>query len=101
MEGKTAGTTSVPAWVNGQIVSDDARVALDDHGFIAGDGAFETLRILDGRAFAITRHLERLRRSLTVMEIALPDLDEVRAGIERVATESGLRNGRLRVTVSA
>lgn len=42
---------------------EDARIAVADDGFLRGDGAFEVLRLYDGKPFALTDHLERLARS--------------------------------------
>lgn len=51
-------------WVNGGLRdADDARLSVLDHGLTVGDGVFETVRVADGRPFALTRHLERLTRS--------------------------------------
>jgi branched-chain amino acid aminotransferase len=42
---------------------DQARVSITDDGFLRGDGAFEVLRLYDGRPFAMEDHLDRLERS--------------------------------------
>ena len=39
---------------------DAARVSAFDHGLTVGDGVFETLKVVDGVPFALTRHLARL-----------------------------------------
>ena len=55
-------------WLNGQLVdADQAKLPIDDHGLVVGDGAFETLKTSGGRAFAVTRHLSRLRRTLDAL----------------------------------
>jgi branched-chain amino acid aminotransferase len=41
----------------------DARVSVTDDGFLRGDGAFEVIRLYDGRPFALEDHLDRLERS--------------------------------------
>ena len=42
--------------IDGEIVSpiEDARIAVTDDGFLRGDGAFEVLRLYDGKPFALT-----------------------------------------------
>ena len=51
-------------YVNGALVSEeDAVLPVSDHGLTVGDGLFETMKVVDGVAFAIGRHLARLRRT--------------------------------------
>jgi branched-chain amino acid aminotransferase len=55
------------AWVDGSLLPDPhARaVRVTDHGLTVGDGVFETLKVVDGRPFALGPHLDRLARSAT------------------------------------
>ncbi|MYS74851.1 4-amino-4-deoxychorismate lyase, partial [Streptomyces sp. SID5926] len=55
-----------------------ARVSVLDHGLTVGDGIFETVKAVDGRPFALTRHLDRLTRSARGLGLPAPDHDEVR-----------------------
>jgi hypothetical protein len=49
-------------WIDGRLVDEgEAGVAADDHGVTTGDGCFETLKVVDGTPFALTRHVARLR----------------------------------------
>jgi branched-chain amino acid aminotransferase len=41
----------------------DSRISIADDGFLRGDGAFEVLRLYDGRPFALDDHLDRLAHS--------------------------------------
>ena len=88
------------AWVNGELLTDASAPALSvaDHGVTVGDGVFEALKVLDGRAFAVTRHLERLQRSAAGLGLPEPDLDAVRRGIAAVLEGEELPLGRVRVT---
>ena len=88
------------AWVNGQLLTDASAPALSvtDHGVTVGDGVFEALKVLDGRAFAVTRHLERLQRSAAGLQLPEPDLDAVRRGIGAVLDGEHLPLGRIRIT---
>lgn len=98
-------TTTV--WVGGRVVADGGRVAALDHGVTVGDGAFETCKIVDGEAYALTRHLRRLRRSLDILAITPPDDGQVREAVTQTlaAASAGaggpLPLGRLRITVTA
>ena len=86
-------------WVNGEIVDDDALVIrADDHGLVVGDGVFETCEVRDGQAFALSRHLRRLRESAAGLFLTY-DEDLVRAGVDAVLA-TGLDRARLRITVT-
>ena len=59
--------------VNGRI-SDaaTATVSVFDHGFLYGEGVYETLRTYDGRLFLYDRHVRRLRRSASMIALDVP-----------------------------
>lgn len=88
------------AWVNGRLLDDPKQpaVAVTDHGFTVGDGVFEAVKIVRGQPFALTRHLDRLVRSVEGLRLPPVDLDAVRAGIEAVLADHEIELGRLRVT---
>ena len=47
--------------VNGTLSdAQHATVSVFDHGFLYGEGVYETLRTYDGRPFLLERHLRRL-----------------------------------------
>jgi branched-chain amino acid aminotransferase len=96
------GMTSLRVWADGRLVSPDEPVLLaTDHGLTVGDGVFETLKISDGRPFALTRHLRRLGRSAAGLGLTVPDLDAVRRGIDAVLTAGPpIPFGRLRITLT-
>lgn len=86
-------------WVNGGLRdADDARLSVLDHGLTVGDGVFETVRVAEGRAFALTRHLERLTRSARGLGLADPDHDAVRRAVAAVVEANPVELGRLRIT---
>ena len=62
--------------VNGVITSgDQAVVSVFDHGFLYGDGVYETLRTYNRRPFLLDRHLARLRASAERLVLAVPPTD--------------------------
>jgi branched-chain amino acid aminotransferase len=74
-------------WVNGRLVpEDEPSVSALDHGLTVGDGVFETLRVLDGRPFALTRHLDRLDRSAGGLGLPTPDRAQVREACDVVVS---------------
>lgn len=91
----------VVVWVDGSFHDpEQPAISAIDHGLTVGDGVFETCQVIDGQAFALTRHLRRLVRSATGLGLAAPDLDLIRAGVAEVlARRPDL--GRLRITVTA
>jgi len=47
-------------------------VPVTDEGFLRGDGAFEVIRVYDGRPFALEEHFERMERSATNLRLPAP-----------------------------
>lgn len=88
-------------WLNGSIVDpDQARVRVDDHGLVVGDGAFSTLKVVRGEPFAFTRHLKRLYRNLDALAIPRPDEQQLRQAAAETIAASGHETARLRLTVT-
>ncbi|MEU8675707.1 aminodeoxychorismate lyase [Streptomyces sp. NPDC048560] len=86
-------------WVNGELRdADGARVSVLDHGLTVGDGVFETVKTVEGRPFALTRHLDRLTRSARGLGLPDPDHDEIRRAARAVIDATPLPLGRLRIT---
>ncbi|MDO8151317.1 aminotransferase class IV [Isoptericola sp. b408] len=97
---------SLVIWAEGRLVgAGEAALSAVDHGITVGDGVFETCTVFDGQVFALTRHLERLRRSATGLGLEAPDEQRVREGVDAVLAEAvrldGPFDGRLRITVTA
>jgi branched-chain amino acid aminotransferase len=92
----------VAVWINGTLVPDDeARISVFDHGLVTGDGVFETVKVVNGVPFALTRHLARLGRSAAGLGLAAPDLDEIRAGaLAAIDASEKLELARMRITVT-
>jgi branched-chain amino acid aminotransferase len=88
------------AWVNGRVLEDPEApaIAVTDHGMTVGDGVFEAVKVVDGRPFALTRHLDRLARSAASLRLPAPDLDELRGAVAEVLAGDPLPLGRLRLT---
>jgi branched-chain amino acid aminotransferase len=91
----------VKIYVNGSLVSEeDAVLPVSDHGLTVGDGLFETMKVVDGVAFAIGRHLARLRRTATGLGLVVPPDDDLRDAIESTVAANGPEVGRVRMTVT-
>jgi branched-chain amino acid aminotransferase len=89
-------------WIDG-VLSDPAtaRISPFDHGLTVGDGVFETMKVIDGQAFALRRHLARLRRSAAGLGLDVPQSDHaLRAAIDETIAANHLSDGRVRLTVT-
>ena len=93
-------------WVNGRMVEpDQPHLRADDHGVTVGDGVFETLLVVrrdDGAtAFAVRRHLKRLRRSAGVLRFECPySDDDLRAAIDQ-CLDAAPGAGVVRITATS
>jgi branched-chain amino acid aminotransferase len=89
-------------WLNGGLVpAAEARVSVFDHGFLYGDGLFETVRAYGGRLFMTDAHFDRLASGARRVGLDVP-FD--RAGfadlLDRTRRANGLEEALLRLTVS-
>ena len=101
MDGVSSPSPPGAYWVDGEIVAAGvAAVSPVDHAIIVGDGVFETLKVVDGVPFALTRHLGRLKRSADGLGLPEPDDGLVRKAVaETLAADR--EAGRLRITWSS
>lgn len=93
---------STTVWVDGVLSLDgEAMISPLNHGITVGDGVFETMKVVRGEAFALRRHLARLRRSASGLGLVLPMTDdELRAAVNTTIDANQLISGRLRITVT-
>lgn len=93
---------TVRVWVNGRLRGDEPSLSAIDHGLTVGDGAFETLKIVDGEPFAVRRHAQRLDRSLAGLGLPPADHGLIARGVAAVLSAGEpIGFGRLRYTVTA
>lgn len=60
-------------FLNGRFVSrGKARVSIFDHGFLYGDGIYETLRTYQGKVWQVEEHVDRLFQSARMISLNLP-----------------------------
>jgi len=60
-------------YVNGDYVpEEEAKVSVFDRGFLFADGVYEVTSVLGGRLVDFDGHFERLRRSLSELDMPLP-----------------------------
>lgn len=83
----------------------DAVVSVFDHGFLYGDGVYETIRSYRNRIFMRDQHLARLRRSADAIGLTIPIPEKDWSGLLHEAMErNGVGNddvdAYLRITIS-
>ncbi len=60
-------------YLNGHFVAkEQAKVSVFDHGFLYGDGIYETMRAYEGKLFLLNKHLARLKHSADAISLKLP-----------------------------
>jgi branched-chain amino acid aminotransferase len=63
--------------VNGRVFDQEhAVISVFDHGFLYGEGVYETWRTYNGQPFLFDRHMRRLRNSSSMIALAVPLTDE-------------------------
>ncbi|MBZ0274434.1 aminotransferase class IV [bacterium] len=89
-------------YLNGRFVPlADARVSVDDRGFLYGDGVFETMRSRGGRVVALDRHMRRLFAACERLAIRVPESPrEMGDAIMRTVAENGGGDLYVRLTVT-
>ena len=83
-------TTAELACVDGSFMpAQEATIPATDEGLLRGDGAFEVIRVYDGRAFALTDHLDRLERSAANLRLDEVPRSELESEIPELLSERG------------
>jgi D-alanine transaminase len=83
------------AYVNGQYVQhSEAAVHIEDRGYQFADGVYEVCEIARGYIMDMTRHLDRLNRSLSELKIGWPmDRRALQMVIREVVRRNKVHNG--------
>lgn len=73
-------------YVNGKLVrKSEAVISIYDSGFCHGDGAYEGIRLYDGRVFRLEAHIRRLFEALKMLDID-PGVDQ--AAMARIVMDT-------------
>jgi branched-chain amino acid aminotransferase len=89
--------------VNGRLQHrDEASISPFDSAVQGGDAVWEGLRLYDGRIFALTEHLERLRSSALALAFEqIPGDEAITAEIRRTLAANSMRDGvHIRLTLT-
>jgi branched-chain amino acid aminotransferase len=78
--------------VNGRVFDQEhAVISVFDHGFLYGEGVYETLRTYNGQPFLFERHMQRLRTSAGMLALGVPLTDaEIDTRFRETARAAGL-----------
>lgn len=81
--------------VNGRVFDQEhAVISVFDHGFLYGEGVYETLRTYNGQAFLFDRHMRRLRNSAGMLALPVPLSDaEIGLRFRDTVSTAGLGSG--------
>ena len=88
--------------INGVICdASEAKIPVNDHGFLYGDGVFEGLRFYNGRILKLRAHLKRLTDSAKALGISLPmSAVKLEQALLEIVEASSHTNGYLRLIVT-
>ena len=89
-------------YLNNRLVTKaKARISVFDHGFLYGDGIYETLRGYHGVVFEADEHIERLFRSASMIGLEIPKTpDEIKKAIYRTIRANRHKEAYIRISVS-
>ncbi len=91
---------AVLASIDGAIgPAEGALIPATDDGLLRGDGAFEVIRLYEGRPFALADHLDRIERSGAAIELGV-DRAALEHEIGDLLGEFGARDGALRIVLT-
>src|SRR5215203_7416944 len=96
-------TTAELACVEGNVMpAHEATIPATDEGLLRGDGAFEVVRVYDGRPFAVPDHLDRLERSAANLRLEDVPRSELESEIRELLAERGGSefDGSLRIVLT-
>jgi branched-chain amino acid aminotransferase len=81
--------------VNGRVFDQEhAAISVFDHGFLYGEGVYETLRTYHGEPFLLDRHLRRLHNSASMLALRVPLSDrEIESRFRDTMHAAGLGDG--------
>ena len=83
------------------VASEQAKVLVFDHGFLYGDGIYETMRAYEGILFLLKNHLARLKHSANAISLKLPlPLNKIGDALNESLRVNRLRDAYVRLHIS-
>ena len=89
-------------YINGDLIpKEEAKVSIFDHGFLYGDGLFETMRAYKKRIFRLEHHLQRLFLSLEYLKFPIPfNFDSLKEAIYKTMEANRLGDAYIRLNIT-
>jgi len=89
-------------YLNGRFVArEQAQVSVFDHGFLYGDGIYETMRAYGGKLFLLKKHLARLKHSADAISLKPPlPLDRIGDALNESVSINKLQEAYVRLHIS-
>ncbi|MFH1931504.1 MAG: branched-chain-amino-acid transaminase [Pseudomonadota bacterium] len=78
-------------YINGEFYQEsEARISPFDHGFLYGDGVFDTVRCVNGVIFKLDQHIKRFFNSAKTLAFDIPlTFEEIKEGIIETVRKNG------------
>jgi branched-chain amino acid aminotransferase len=87
-------------WLNEALIPPaQARVSVNDRGFLYGDGLFETLKAEQGRVHFLEEHLARLKASARTFKLPFPGQVPWQKRLAWLLAANGLERGTARIKI--
>ncbi|KAF4890510.1 putative branched-chain-amino-acid aminotransferase [Colletotrichum viniferum] len=90
------------AWVEGNLVPiAEARIPLQDQGFLRSDLTYDVPSVWDGRFFRLEDHLDRLDASCSKLRLKLPlSRDQIRKTLIDMVVKTGIKDAFVELIVT-
>lgn len=91
-------------WLNDQLLDESqthGQIPVADRSFLLGEGVFETILTIGGKAVALDRHIARIHRGSEALSINAPTSEAIAIAVTSLlhSTQS-ITLGRMRITIS-
>jgi branched-chain amino acid aminotransferase len=91
-------------WINDQLVDESVTqtfLPISDRSFLLGEGLFETILTIGGKALALDRHIKRLSHGAEVIGINSPTPEKIAIAVTQLLLSTpDIALGRMRITLS-
>jgi D-alanine transaminase len=78
-------------YLDGEYVpAEEARVSVNDRGFLFADGVYEVVRIYRGQTYELDPHLHRLRHGLAALRIDCRDLGAIERAVHHLMAQNAV-----------